>query len=108
MPELKQIKPKDRSDYATGFVKSLEFPKSCLSVNAGSKLITLEPCSANNTLKNWTLTYINDLRVGENICAEVQLDFKLGYDFCHSLGGRQSWHYDAVNNHLVSNTRCLE
>ncbi|XP_017112455.1 putative polypeptide N-acetylgalactosaminyltransferase 12 [Drosophila elegans] len=108
MPELKQIKPKDRSDYATGYVKSLEFPKSCLSINAGSKFITLEPCSANNTLKNWTLTYINDLRVGANICAEVQLNFKLGYDFCHGLGGRQSWHYDAVNNHLVSNTRCLE
>ncbi|XP_043862048.1 putative polypeptide N-acetylgalactosaminyltransferase 12 [Drosophila santomea] len=107
-PGLNHVTALNRTDYASGHVKSLEFPKKCLTMKAKSQHLFLERCSANNTLQNWTLTYVKDLRVAGNICAEVQPDLRLGYNLCHSLGGRQRWHYDSVNNHLVSNTKCLE
>jgi len=108
MPELEKITPTNRSYYSSGLVKPLEFPKSCLTIHSEKKTISVERCKANYTLQIWSLTYLNDLRIVNQICAEVQPNLKLGFDLCHMLGGRQSWHYDALNNHLVSNTMCLE
>ncbi|XP_017086226.1 putative polypeptide N-acetylgalactosaminyltransferase 12 [Drosophila eugracilis] len=108
MPELWLMKPLNRTDFAMGNVRPLEHPQICLTVSAESKFVVLEPCKANNTLQNWTLSYLNDLRVVGNICAEVQSNLQLGYNFCHNLGGRQSLHFDEVTNQLVSNTKCLE
>nr|XP_016997839.2 putative polypeptide N-acetylgalactosaminyltransferase 12 [Drosophila takahashii] len=108
MPELLQIRPTNSTYYAFGYVKPLEFPKSCLTVHSKRQTVSLEPCKANYTLQKWSLTHLNDLRVVKQLCAEVQPNLKLGFDLCHNMGGRQSWHYDAVNNHLISNKRCLE
>ncbi|KAH8360789.1 hypothetical protein KR084_002286 [Drosophila pseudotakahashii] len=108
MPELLKIRPSNRTYYAFGNVKPLEFSKSCLTVHSKRQTVSLEPCKANHTLQNWSLTHLNDLRIVKQLCAEVQPNLKLGFDLCHNMGGRQSWHYDAVNNYLVSNKRCLE
>ncbi|XP_016959223.1 putative inactive polypeptide N-acetylgalactosaminyltransferase 12 [Drosophila biarmipes] len=108
MPELGDITPTNRSYYSSGLVKPLEFPKSCLTIHSERQTISLEPCKTSYTLQIWSLTYLHDLRIAKQICAEVQPDLKLGFDLCHMLGGRQSWHYDALHNHLVSNTKCLE
>ncbi|EDX10586.1 GD14568 [Drosophila simulans] len=107
-PGLRHVTALNRTDYASGHVKTLGFPKKCLTINAKSQHLFLERCSTNNTHQNWTLTYVKDLRVAGIICAEVQPNLRLGYNLCHSLGGRQSWHYDLVSNQLIGNTKCLE
>lgn len=108
MPELLDIDPRNRTDRGSGSIRPLQLDNSCLTVNRKFYRISIEPCRANNIHQNWTLTYLNDLRLRGIICAEVRQNLTLGLNFCHTLGGRQNWHYDAVNKYLVSSLKCLE
>ncbi|XP_017053562.1 putative polypeptide N-acetylgalactosaminyltransferase 12 [Drosophila ficusphila] len=108
MPELRQITPRNRLDFAFGHIKLEGYPDSCLTVNAERKHLTLEPCIANNTHQNWTLTHLNDLRTADNFCLEVHSHVAVRYNYCHNLGGRQSWNYNSYTKQLVSNSLCLE
>ncbi|XP_017100537.2 putative inactive polypeptide N-acetylgalactosaminyltransferase 12 [Drosophila bipectinata] len=107
MPALLQITPRNRTDRGSGSIRPFVLDKSCLTVNRKFRL-SLEPCRANSIHQNWTLTYLNDLRVRAVICLEVLQNLTLGLNFCHNLGGRQDWHYDEASNYLVSSSKCLE
>ncbi|KPU78413.1 uncharacterized protein Dana_GF26495 [Drosophila ananassae] len=108
MPELLDIEPRNRTDRGSGSIRPFELDNSCLTVNKKFYRISIEPCRATNIHQNWTLTYLNDLRLRGIFCAEVRQNLTLGLNFCHTLGGRQNWHYDAVNKYLVSSLKCLE
>ncbi|XP_034482469.1 putative polypeptide N-acetylgalactosaminyltransferase 12 [Drosophila innubila] len=96
-------------DFANGTLRPIQLPSHCLTGYLTTRLITLEACEPLlHATQNWTLTYMNDLRLGDNYCVEVQPNQVLALNPCHTLGGRQKWHFDIHDNCLVSNTHCLE
>ncbi|KAL7733051.1 hypothetical protein ACLKA6_002852 [Drosophila palustris] len=98
-----------RIDFANGTVRPVQLSSHCLTGDFATRLITLEPCEPfRPAAQNWTLTYMNDLRLGDNFCVEVQPNGMMVLNPCHTLGGRQSWHYDVHDNCLVSNIHCME
>lgn len=98
-----------RTDFANGTLRPVQLPSHCLTGDLATRLISLESCASTlQTAQNWTLTYMNDLRLGDNYCVEVQPNRMVALNPCHTLGGRQSWHFDMDDNSLASNIHCLE
>lgn len=106
---LQHFPLKPRIDFANGTLRPFQLAGHCLTGNLATGRITLETCAPSHHLaQNWTLSYMNDLRLGDNYCVEVQPNRMLALNLCHTLGGRQSWYFDIHDNSLVSNTHCLE
>ncbi|XP_064540379.1 putative inactive polypeptide N-acetylgalactosaminyltransferase 12 [Drosophila montana] len=98
-----------RIDLAHGTLRPAHLPSHCLTADLQTRRIHLQPCNAVQQLtQNWTLSSLNDLRLGVDICAEVQPTQYVALSACHTLGGRQSWRLDMDKNYLISNRHCLE
>ncbi|EDW70568.1 putative inactive polypeptide N-acetylgalactosaminyltransferase 12 isoform X2 [Drosophila virilis] len=98
-----------RIDLAHGTLRPAHLPSYCLTADLKSRRIHLQPCNAvQQLIQNWTLSSLNDLRLGVDICAEVQPTQNVALSACHTLGGRQSWRLDMDKNYLISNRHCLE
>ncbi|KAH8371306.1 hypothetical protein KR093_006843, partial [Drosophila rubida] len=110
-PDLLQHFPSQaRPDFANGTVRPAQQPNRCLTADLKTKSIFLKTCdpAAENLTQHWTLSYMNDLRLDDVHCAEVQSNWKLALSPCTALEGAQKWHFDMSSNSLVSNTLCLE
>ncbi|KAH8307149.1 hypothetical protein KR044_006054 [Drosophila immigrans] len=99
---------KPRTDLANGTLRPAHEPDKCLTGDLKSNHINLMPCDPlQRQTQHWTLSYMNDLRLGDYHCAEVQPNLQLALSPCTTLGGPQNWHLDMDYNNLVSNTLCL-
>ncbi|XP_062136019.1 putative inactive polypeptide N-acetylgalactosaminyltransferase 12 [Drosophila sulfurigaster albostrigata] len=109
-PDLLQHFPlKARTDFANGTLRPTQQRTQCLTGDLQTNRISLMPCDpSNRAAQHWTLSDMNDLRLGDNHCVEVQSNRKLALSQCTTLGGPQNWHFDLNYNNLISNTLCLE
>ncbi|KAH8404461.1 hypothetical protein KR222_003573, partial [Zaprionus bogoriensis] len=97
-----------RKDFAGGSLRAVRLPGFCLSADRVTGAINMTDCSRREP-DVWTLSYMQDLRLGSHSCLEVQPHHAaVALQLCHTLGGQQHWRYEGNNSLLVSNSHCLQ